>query len=70
MFQSFTGWIPSIGDMFMNLFVLLVFFCLWIGMLVYSRTESSATVVVAVCFAVSVVAFTAFVLSFEETLPI
>ena len=52
----------------MHLFVLLVFFCFWIGMLVYSRTESSATMAVAVCFTVSIVAFVAFVLSFEEKL--
>lgn len=52
----------------MYLFVLLFFLCFWIGMLVYSRTESSAAMAVVICFAVSIVAFFAFVLSFEEKL--
>lgn len=52
----------------MYLLVLLFFFCIWAGLIVYSRSGSAGTLPIVICFSASVAAFFLFVLYSEDIL--
>ena len=52
----------------MYLLVFLLFFCIWTGLIIYSRSGSAGALPVAVCFTLSVIAFYVFVLYAQEML--
>lgn len=56
------------GENKMYQLVFLFFFCIWAGLIVYSRSGSAGTLPIVICFSASVAAFFLFVLYAEDIL--